>query len=503
MEKFYVTTPIYYVNDAPHVGHAYTTVIADALARWHRLLGDDVFFLTGTDEHGDKILRAAKKNNFDPQDWVDLTAQRFVSAWRELNISYDYFIRTTQEKHVQTVKKFLSKIYENGYIELGKYAGYYCVGCESYKDESEIVDGKCPDHLTPLEWLEEENYFFKLSMFRDKLLQWYEESPQAIQPEYRRNEVVSFVLRGLKDISITRTSTTWGVRVPWDDRHVFYVWYDALVNYLTAIGYLDDPHFSSWWQNVCHLLAKDIIRFHCIWWPAMCMAAGIDPPHKLFIHGHLLIGGKRVSKTRIQQGQEITITKISPIDLANEFGADAVRYYLLREIPLGSDGEFSYENIIRRYNDDLANDLGNLLQRVTTLIVNKLNGIVPEALSECQLKDQALDAIEVAKRSWEGFALNQALEAALELVRKTNAYLESKEPWKLKDTEILKDVLGTACEALRIATVLLYPAIPDSAEKIYERLNINSFVGNHSELKWGLYASQQIQKTDPLFPRKK
>jgi methionyl-tRNA synthetase len=502
VSKFYVTTPIYYVNDAPHVGHSYTTVVADALARWHRLIGDEVFFLTGTDEHGDKIYRAALKNNKTAQEWVDLTSQRFKKAWEALDISYDYFIRTTEERHVETVKKFLSKIYENGFIKLDTYSGYYCVGCEAYKDESEIQNGKCPDHLTPLEWLEEQNYFFTLSQFQDRLLYWYEKYPEAIKPDYRRNEVVAFVKAGLKDVSITRTSTSWGVQVPWDDKHVFYVWYDALVNYLTAIDYPDGKEFSQWWSNVCHLLAKDIIRFHCVWWPAMCMAAGIDPPNQLFIHGHLLVGGKRVSKTRLQSESEISITKISPIDLANEFTSDVIRYYLLREIPLGNDGEFSYENIWRRYNDDLANDLGNLLQRVVTLIVNKLEGFCPGAPEDSPLKDDVMQAIEDVKNCWQHFLVNQALEIPIELIRKTNSYLEETEPWKITDVNQLKNILGSASEVLRIVAVLIYPAMPKTSYEIYSRLGINRLSNSSSELNWGLGGNTRIEKKSPLFPRR-
>ena len=279
MARFYVTTPIFYVNDVPHVGHAYTVVIADALARWHRLCGDDVFFLTGTDEHGDKIARAAEANGVSPQEWADRTAARFVEAWAGLEISNDDFIRTTEPRHHRAVRQFLGKIHDNGYTELGLYQGLYCVGCEDYKKESELVDGNCPIHGTPVEVLEQENYFFKLSAFEDRLLQWYEEHPDAVVPAGKRNEALGIIKGGLEDISITRTSTTWGVEVPWDGDHVFYVWYDALANYLTAIGYGEDQAtFEAWWPVSHHLIGKDIIRFHCVWWPAMCMAAGIDPP---------------------------------------------------------------------------------------------------------------------------------------------------------------------------------------------------------------------------------
>ncbi len=358
MARFFLTTPIYYVNDAPHIGHAYTTVVADGLARWHRLLGDDVFFLTGTDEHGLKVAQAAEANGVTPKERADATSVRFVEAWRQLDIAYDDFIRTTEPRHHVAVQRFLQAVNDNGHIELGTYEGLYCVRCEAYYTEAELVDGKCPIHGTPVELVKEENYFFKLSTFQQALLDWYEANPHAVQPESKRNEALGFIRQGLQDISITRTSLKWGVPVPWDDRHVFYVWYDALINYVTAIGYGEDPdRFTYWWPAVHHLIGKEIIRFHCVWWPAMCMAAGIDPPAHLFVHGWLLVGGEKMSKTSLNQ--------IAPTELVADFGVDAVRYHLLRDTPLGPDGEFSYEGMVARYNADLANNLGNLASRAS------------------------------------------------------------------------------------------------------------------------------------------
>ena len=380
MPRFYVTTPIYYVNDVPHIGHAYTMVAADALARWHRLLGDDVFFLTGTDEHGDKIARAAEAHGVSPQEWVGATSQRFREAWAALDISNDDFIRTTEGRHHTAVQRFLQAIHDNGYTELGVYRGLYCVSCEDYKKESELVDGNCPIHFRPVEeLLEEENYFFKLSAFENRLLEWYEDNPDAVRPPGKRNEALGVIKGGLEDISITRRSTTWGVPVPWDEDHVFYVWYDALVNYLTAIGYgQDDERFGAWWPAVHHLIGKEIIRFHCVWWPAMCMAAGIDPPAHLLVHGWLLVSGEKMSKSRANQ--------IAPRDLTDDFGVDAVRYYLLRDTPFGTDGDFSYEGMTARYNSDLANNLGNLLARVSTVVGSKCGGVGPAPDPDSRLR---------------------------------------------------------------------------------------------------------------------
>ena len=329
MSRFYITTPIYYVNDAPHVGHAYTTVNADALARWHRLIGDDVFFLTGTDEHGQKVARAAEEHGVTPREWTDQLAPRFAAAWADLDIANDDFIRTTEPRHQRTVQQFLTRIYDNGYIVKDTYRGLYCVSCEQYYAEDELLEGGlCPVHRTPVDLLEEENYFFRLSAFERRLVEWYESAPTAVVPESKRNEALSFIRGGLRDISITRTSIDWGVAVPWDEKHVFYVWYDALINYLTAIGYGEDQdRFEAWWPAVHHLIGKEIIRFHCVWWPAMCMAAGIEPPAHVQVHGWLLVGGEKMSKSSLNQ--------ISPDELTADYGVDPVRYHLLRDIPLG------------------------------------------------------------------------------------------------------------------------------------------------------------------------
>jgi methionyl-tRNA synthetase len=502
------------VNDAPHVGHAYATVNADALARWHRQAGDDVFFLTGTDEHGDKVARAAAENGTDPQDWTNRTSVRFADAWRELDISNDDFIRTSEPRHHVAVQKFLQRVYDNGFIELGTYAGWYCVGCEAYKDESELLEGNvCPDHLRPVEWLEEENYFFKLSAFQDRLLEWYEAQPTAVAPASKRNEALSFIKGGLNDISITRTSTKWGVPVPWDDRHVFYVWYDALINYLTAIGYGDDEaRFESWWPAVHHLIGKEIIRFHCVWWPAMCMAAGIDPPAHVQVHGWLLVGGERLSKTRIREqandpdSSPIKLTEISPDALTKDFGVDAIRYHLLRAVPLGTDGDFSYEGITARYNSDLANNLGNLVARVATVVGSKCGGIGAAPDPDSRLGAVAAAIVAESADAWSRFAPQDALEATWRLIRETNAELEATEPWKAEPGPATDAVLGSALEALRIVALLVLPAMPTTSAEIWSRIGLPGSPHDRrlpADGAWGGYpGGGEVVKGEPLFPRR-
>ncbi|MDE3085126.1 MAG: methionine--tRNA ligase [Acidobacteriota bacterium] len=528
MPRFYVTTPIYYVNDVPHVGHAYATVNADALARWHRLLGDDVFFLTGTDEHGVKVAQSAEEHGSDPPAWTERTSGRFVDAWKALEVSNDDFIRTSEPRHHRAVQAFLQRIYDNGFIETGTYSGWYCVGCEAYKDESELLEGHvCAEHHRPAQWLEEENYFFKLSAFQDRLVEWYESNPEAVRPEGKRNEALAFIKGGLHDISITRTSTRWGVEVPWDPAHVFYVWYDALVNYITAIGFgEDEARFEGWWPAVHHLIGKEILRFHCVWWPAMCMAAGIEPPAHVFVHGWLLVGGSRLSKTRIRQaaeaaeaavgpagdageggGKPVKLTEITPAALTDDFGVDAIRYHLLRDTPLGTDGEFSYEGITARYNADLANNLGNLVSRVATVVGSKCGGVGPAPDAASRLGPESAAVVARAVAAWDRLAPHEALEATWHLIRETNAELEATEPWKADPGPVVDGVLGSALEALRIVAVLASPAMPGVCGEIWRRLGLP---GRPDEvvvpeaLAWGGYpGGMPVEKGAPLFPRRR
>ncbi len=497
MAKFYVTTPIYYVNDVPHIGHSYTTTTADALARWHRLVGDEVMFLTGTDEHGLKVQRSAEENGLTPQQQADNTSKRFSQTWTALSIEPDQFIRTTEPRHHEAVGKLLSKIKENGYIEKGSYAGNYCVGCEAYYTDADLVEGNCPIHERPVEWLEEDNYFFKLSAFEDRLREWINSG--AIRPAGKASEALGIVELGLDDVSITRTSIDWGVQVPWDEDHVFYVWYDALINYVTAIGYgQDSPEFADWWANSHHLIGKDILRFHCVYWPAMLMAAGLEPPKHVDVHGFLLLGGKKLSKSGL--------TQIHPEDLIGEFGIDGFRYHFLRDVSFGPDSDFSYEQMVERYNTDLANTLGNLLSRVITVVGKKCNGVAPGSQADSPLAELAEKTVNIAAEAWNSTAPSVALDATWHLIRETNAYLGESEPWKMEEGSAeVSAVLGTALEVLRLAAILASPALVNTAPQIWQAIGLEgSPTDNVLDLdyKWGQYqGGAQLTAIEPLFPR--
>ncbi|MCL5886080.1 MAG: methionine--tRNA ligase [Actinobacteria bacterium] len=530
VESFYITTPIYYVNDAPHIGHAYTMVIADSLARVHRMMGDDVYFITGTDEHGKKVAEAASSHGVSTLQWTDQMSVRFRNAWAELNISNNEFIRTTEPRHYSTVQNFFSTIKENGYIFKGTFKGLYCVGCESYKKENELDNGKCREHGRIVEEMEEENYFFDLPALESRLLEWYENNPEAVVPVTKRNEAVGFIKGGLEPVSITRTSLTWGVPVPWDSDHVFYVWSDALVNYLTAIGYGSDAsRMDRLWPSVHHVIGKDILRFHCVWWPAMCMAAGIDPPHQILVHGWLLVSGEKMSKSKLNQ--------IAPGDLTDDFGVDAVRYHLLREVPLGADGDFSYEGMTERYNADLANNLGNLLSRVVTVVNSKCDSISPpppaiskelpidnlEATHTPSLTSEQADmtytpeqivqqlairttqATTEAMNAWGQHLPHNALRETLQLVREVNSALEATEPWRKEPGSEVNEILGSALEALRIISLLVAPAMPETATAIWNGIGLSGSPETErlpDALEWGMYPGGiHLSKVAPLFPR--
>ena len=501
--RYYQTTPIYYVNDAPHAGTAYSTVCADVLSRWHRLRGDETLFVTGTDEHGLKILRAAEEHEMTVEEWCDVTSDRFRNAWAALGVANDDFIRTTEKRHYETVQSFMEAIYENGHLYKGQYEGWYCVSCEAYYAEDELEgDHLCPVHERPVEWMAEENWFFRLSAFAERLTEWYDAHPDAIYPESRRNEALGIIRGGLKDISITRTSIDWGIPVPWDPSHVFYVWYDALVNYVSAIDYgRDEERFARWWPSVHHLLAKDIIRFHCVWWPAMCMAAGVEPPGHFLVTGYLLIGGRKMGKTALNQ--------VDPVELANDVGLDALRYYLVRDFPIGADGDFSYEGLIERYNSDLANNLGNLMGRVATVVGSKCAGIGPRPTPKqagSALCTAAADEVARAEAAYEKAAPHEALEAVLRLVRATNAELESVAPWKKEPGPEVDAVLGDSLEVLRLCAVLVSPVLLEAAPEIWSRLGLAGSPGAPGEasaLAWGGYAGGlPVAKGAPLFPRR-
>jgi len=503
MSRFYVTTPIYYVNDVPHIGHAYTTVAGDVLTRWRRLWGDEVFYLTGTDEHGLKVQRAAEAKGVSPLELVDQTAGHFRETWDGLDIAYDDFIRTTEPRHHEAVKQFLQKIYDAGDIELGTYEGLYCVSCEAYYSEDELVDGNlCPIHMRPVEHVVEENYFFKLSRYEDRLLEHYAAHPEAVQPETRLNEVLGFIRGGLQDFSMSRTSINWGVPLPWDTKHVAYVWADALFNYCTAVGYAtDEARFAKWWPADYHLVGKDILRFHAVYWPAMLMSAGLEPPRCVFAHGWLLVGGEKMSKTRLNQ--------IAPADLVADFGIDGFRYHFMADQRFGPDGDFSYEAMLQRYNADLANNFGNLANRVLNMAVNYCGGVVPSARADGPLKAAATDAFDGIAEAMRRLDFAGGFASVWDLIRATNGYIEDSKPWELNkqgDADAVGAVLGDCLESLRIVALLSSPVIPNAAAELWRRLGLP---GRPEDARlpdaaaWGqLPAGASLEKGDPLFPRK-
>ncbi|MHB1928395.1 MAG: class I tRNA ligase family protein, partial [Acidimicrobiales bacterium] len=422
-----------------------------------------------------------------------------VETWADLDISNNDFIRTTEPRHHRAVQALMQAAYDNGWITLGTYEGLYCVACEAYYTEAELLaGGLCPIHLRPVEALTEENYFFRLSAFEDRLLEWFDANPQAVIPEAKRNEALGLVKGGLRDVSISRTSITWGVPVPWDPGHVFYVWYDALINYATVAGYGRDPsRFAAWWPAVHHLIGKDILRFHCVYWPALCMAAGIDPPRQVAVHGFLLVGGEKMSKTAFNQ--------IAPADLVPTFGVDGFRYHLLRDQPFGPDGDFSYEGMVARYNADLANNLGNLLSRVATVVGRKCGGVGPAPDPSSRLATVVGDAYAAAAAAWERVAPSEALDATWRIVRETNAALEAAQPWKAEPGPQVDAVLGDALEALRVLAVLASPAVPRAAAEIWRRIGLDGAPTDErlpGSAAWGGYPGGAAVLTGPpLFPR--
>jgi methionyl-tRNA synthetase len=500
VSNFYLTTPIYYVNARPHLGHAYSTIIGDALCRWHRLLGDDVHFLTGTDEHGLKIQQAADAAGKTPQEFADGIAPLFQDAWQRLNISNDDFIRTTEPRHRAGVQELLQRCYDAGDIELGVYQGKYCVACEEYYTDEELLPGdQCPIHKRPVEYFEEENYFFRLSRFQDRLLDWYAAHPGAIKPEFRGNEALGLIRSGLRDFSVSRTSLTWGIPLPWDPKHVAYVWFDALANYITAIGYgTDHERFEQWWPVDYHLIGKDIIRHHCVYWPAMLMSAGLEPPKGWAVGGWLLVGGEKMSKT--------SGNVVNPLDLIDEFGVDGFRYYVLADTTFGQDGDFTYEGLTGRYNSDLANNFGNLLSRVATVVGKKCDGVGPAPRADSPLAEAAAEAVAGTIAGWADVQPSRALDATWSLIRATNAYLEANEPWKAEPGAAVDAVMGDALEALRIVTVLASPALPATCQAVWQRLGLPGQVSDQrlpEAATWGLYpGGTTVVKGDPLFPRK-
>ncbi len=499
MSRFYVTTPIYYVNAEPHLGHAYTTIVGDALTRWSRLMGNEVKYLTGTDEHGLKIQQAAQAAGQTPQEFTDEIAPKFAHAWERLNIANDDFIRTTEPRHKAAVVELLQRCYDAGDIELGVYSGKYCVACEEYYTDEELLPGDlCPIHKKLVDTYEEENYFFRLSRFQDRLLDWYAAHPGAIKPDHRANEALGLIRGGLRDFSVSRTSLDWGIPLPWDPKHVTYVWFDALTNYLSATGFGDNEQtYTDWWPVDYHLIGKDIIRHHCVYWPAMLMSAGVELPKGWGVGGWLLVDGEKMAKSGGNA--------VNPLELIDTVGVDGFRYYVLAETPYGTDGDFSYEGLVAKYNSDLANNFGNLAARVATVVAKKCGGIGPAPRADSPLAAAASAAFEGAQRGWNDVAPSKALDATWSLIRATNAYLETNEPWKTEPGPEVDAVMGDALEALRIVSVLAFPAVPQTAQTVWERIGFTSNIADQrlpDSAAWGGYpGGLTVTKGDSLFPR--
>ncbi len=499
MTTYYITTPIYYANGEPHAGHAYTTIAADALARYHRIKGNDVFYLTGVDEHGANIDKTAESKGYSPQEYCDMLAPIFTDLWKRLNISNDIFLRTTSELHKRGIHRFLTALYESGDIYKGHYEGYYCRPCERFFPDKEIPEDKiCPVHKTPLEFVKEENYFFRLSKYQDKLLQLYSEQPNFVYPDSRRNELLNVLESGLEDISISRSSVSWGISLPFDPEHIAYVWIDALPNYITALGYdVDDKNFKKYWPANVHMMAKEITRFHAIIWPAMLMAVDLPLPNQIVAHGWLTKDGEALSKTR-----GIFIDMDRDVDT---YGVDAFRYYLLREFSFGNDGDYRPARLHARYNADLANDLGNLLNRVLGLL-NKNFDAIPSPTTPGEFDDDIVTLTNETITSIDGyiklFAFDSALESIWELIRRVNKYVQQTEVWTLTKPETkprMGTILYNCLEALRIISVLLSPFIPETAEKIQKQIGLKNF---DSTTNWGnLQDGIVVSKGNPIFPR--
>ncbi len=508
MARYYITTPIYYVNAAPHIGHAYTTIVADVVNRFYKLMGYETFFLTGTDEHGDKIVQAAQEAGLEPQEYVDRISSLFRETWPTLTISYDHFIRTTDADHQRVVQYVLQKVYDAGDIYFGSYEGLYCVGCERFYTEKELVDGKCPDHDRPPVVRKEENYFFRMSKYQAWLIEHIEQHPHFITPERYRNEVLGFLRDPLEDLCISRPKErlSWGIPLPFDDRYVTYVWFDALINYISALGYPNGDRFHRFWSTAHHLIAKDILKPHAVYWPTMLKAAGIEPFQSLHVHGYWKIDEGKMSKSKG--------TVVRPLDLVHTYGLDAFRYFLLREMVFGLDANFSEEALVQRLNADLANDLGNLFSRTLAMAQRFCGGVVPAlpatapSLANEFLSIKAEEVKELYRAAMVEMEFHKALIALWELINRANKYIDETAPWEMakrKDHERLATVMRLLLEINRLIAVLIAPFMPTTTQAMLERLGVRRSV---EALRWTedtalvrLTEGTPVQKGDALFPR--
>lgn len=504
-KNFYITTPIYYVNDVPHIGHAYTTIAADVLTRWHKSGGENCWFLTGTDEHGQKIQASAEKRGMTPLELCDEVVENFKRLWVALNINNSDFIRTTQPRHEKVVQEIFRRLIASGDIYKGQYEGWYCVPCETYVPDAQMGEGQtCPDCHRPLTKMTEETYFFRLSKYAEPLLKYYEENPDAIMPKNRYNEVVSFIKSGLRDQSISRTTLKWGIPLPGDEAHVIYVWFDALINYLSALDFPEKGgKWETFWPVVHHLVGKDIIRFHCVIWPAMLMALGVNPPVRVFAHGWWTVEGEKMSKS--------LGNVVDPFEMVKLYGTDTFRYFLLREVPFGHDGNFSELELVQRVNSDLANDLGNLLSRSLQMIEKYRGGVLPatykaEALDK-EIEELAVKTVSEMDSYLDRFAFDDALKSLWSLIGRANKYIDETEPWKLGrqgEGERLDAVLRTLWEVLRISAILLAPFMPETANKMWVQLGLTGdpLDCGREKWKWGVLPGVvNVKREGVLFPR--
>ncbi|MBU4457488.1 MAG: methionine--tRNA ligase [Candidatus Omnitrophica bacterium] len=507
MSKFYITTPLYYVNGNPHIGHSYTNIACDALSRFRRLKGDKVLFTTGTDEHGQKIKEAAAEKGMEPALFVDTVVPRFKDLWTKLNISYDDFIRTTEERHERVVKKILEALYKKGDLYEGEYSGWYCTPCESFWTEAQLLEKNCPDCKRPVAHIKEKNFFFKLSKYQGWLIEYINSHEDFILPVIRRNEVLGFLKNPLNDLCISRPKSrlSWGIEIPFSKDHVTYVWFDALINYITVCGYGDNPEkFKTYWPADMHMIGKDILRMHAVNWPIMLHAAGLKPPKTVFAHGWWKIGEDKMSKSKGNI--------VDPHEASDRFGVDAYRFFLLREVPFGMDGSFSEKALISRINSDLANDLGNLLHRTLSMIDKYFSGIVPKRRNIKTADDITRALIENAKSldakissSMDKVDFSRALSAIWALINNANKFIEQKAPWKLskeKKEDELKDMMYDLYEVLRIVSLSLWPFLPQTSDNMIDQLGLKAAKRNMKDLSWGIAKpGTKIKKGKPLFPR--